>query len=152
VLGPDLDFFIKSYDKATINGLRALTLASMDALQNYFFWTWKIGKSTHLNATSSPLWHYRLGIDRGWIPRGLWLDGWPFKSIISHLNIDPRESIGYCSSLLNESFVFDGNYPSTATGAVGLFEEVPPLSTNFIFREKEKLRRQNAQNTRSLLR
>jgi len=42
----------------------------MDALQNFFFWTWKIGNSTVLGTSSSPLWHYQLGLERGWIPKG----------------------------------------------------------------------------------
>ena len=42
----------------------------MDALQDFFFWTWKIGNSTQLNTSSSPMWHYQLGLQQGWIPKG----------------------------------------------------------------------------------
>ena len=42
----------------------------MDALQNFFFWTWKVGNSTRLGTSSSPQWHYRLGLRQGWIPKG----------------------------------------------------------------------------------
>jgi hypothetical protein len=42
----------------------------MDALQNFFFWTWKIGNSTQLGTSSSPMWHYQLGLQQGWIPKG----------------------------------------------------------------------------------
>lgn len=47
-----------------------VTMASMDALQNYFFWTWKIGNSSVLNTSTSPMWHYQLGLQQGWVPKG----------------------------------------------------------------------------------
>ena len=31
-----------TWDAPTIAGVRAFTMASMDALQNWFFWTWKV--------------------------------------------------------------------------------------------------------------
>ncbi|KAF9493559.1 glycoside hydrolase family 5 protein [Pleurotus eryngii] len=86
------------YDQATIDDLKKVTLASMDALQNFFFWTWKIGNSTDLRKSSSPLWHYKLGLQRGWIPK------------------DPREAVGHCASVLRASDVFDGRHPATAIG------------------------------------
>ncbi|KAF4577297.1 hypothetical protein EYR36_005284 [Pleurotus pulmonarius] len=89
------------YDQATIDNLKKVTLASMDALQNFFFWTWKIGNSTNLQTSSSPLWHYKLGLQRGWIPK------------------DPREAAGHCASVLQSSDVFDGRHPATATGGAG---------------------------------
>ncbi|PFH51213.1 glycoside hydrolase family 5 protein [Amanita thiersii Skay4041] len=91
----------KSYNASTIDGLKQVTLATMDALQNFFFWTWKIGDSTVLGTSSSPLWHYRLGLQQGWIPK------------------DPREAAGHCAAVLSSSQIFDGVYPSTATGGVG---------------------------------
>jgi len=83
-----------------ITGLKQVTLATMDALQNFFFWTWKIGNSTVLGTSSSPLWHYQLGVQQGWIPK------------------DPREAIGHCASVLSSSLIFDGTYPASATGGV----------------------------------
>ncbi|KAJ3711732.1 glycoside hydrolase superfamily [Lentinula raphanica] len=88
-----------SYNTSTVAGLKQITLATMDALQNFFFWTWKIGNSTVLGTSSNPLWHYRLGLQQGWVPS------------------DPREAIGHCASVLSSSQIFDGNYPMTATGA-----------------------------------
>ncbi|KAJ7105074.1 exo-beta-1,3-glucanase [Mycena crocata] len=88
-----------SYNATLIAGLKQVTLATMDALQNFFFWTWKIGNSTVLNTSSSPLWHYQLGLEKGWIPK------------------DPREAIGYCASVLGSSQIFDGAMPPSATGA-----------------------------------
>lgn len=54
-----------------VASLKQVTLATMDALQNFFFWTWKIGNSTVLGTSSNPLWHYQLGLERGWIPKGV---------------------------------------------------------------------------------
>ncbi|KAG2009614.1 exo-beta-1,3-glucanase, variant 4 [Coprinopsis cinerea AmutBmut pab1-1] len=87
-----------SWNSTIISGLKQVTLASMDALQHFFFWTWKIGNSTRLGTSSSPMWHYKLGLERGWIPK------------------DPREAIGHCAEVLGTSQLFDGRYPSTATG------------------------------------
>lgn len=55
--------------------------ANMDALQNWFFWTWKIGNSTQAGFPTSPMWHYKLGVEQGWIPR------------------DPRGAGGHCRGL-----------------------------------------------------
>ncbi|KAJ7506726.1 glycoside hydrolase family 5 protein [Mycena galericulata] len=88
-----------SYNATLIASLKQVTLATMDALQNFFFWTWKIGNSTVLGTSSSPLWHYKLGLERGWIPQ------------------DPREAIGHCASVLGSSQIFDGTLPASATGA-----------------------------------
>jgi glucan 1,3-beta-glucosidase len=53
----------------------------MDALQNWFFWTWRIGNSTVLGYAPSPFWHYQLGLKQGWIPS------------------DPRTAGGFCKTL-----------------------------------------------------
>ena len=55
--------------------------ANMDALQNWFFWTWKIGNSTALGYPPSPFWHYKLGVEQGWMPT------------------DPRVAGGYCAGV-----------------------------------------------------
>ncbi|KAF8625907.1 hypothetical protein AX17_006633 [Amanita inopinata Kibby_2008] len=104
-----------SYNASIIDGLKKVTLASMDALQNFFFWTWKIENSTVLNTSSSPLWHYKLGLQQGWIPK------------------DPREAIGHCVSVMNTSQVFDGTYPSTATGGSGAGTVNPAQVTSHTF-------------------
>jgi glucan 1,3-beta-glucosidase len=62
-------------------GLSGYAQANMDALQNWFFWTWKIGNSTELGYPSSPMWHYQLGWKEGWIPN------------------DPRVAGGYCAGI-----------------------------------------------------
>ncbi|KAG8874497.1 hypothetical protein FRB97_005864 [Tulasnella sp. 331] len=55
-----------------------IALASMDALQNWFFWTWKIGNSTVLGTVGAPFWSYSLGLEQGWMPT------------------DPRAAVGVC--------------------------------------------------------
>ncbi|KAF8182287.1 exo-beta-1,3-glucanase [Pholiota molesta] len=90
-----------AYSSATVASLQSVTLASMDALQNFFFWTWKIGNSTVLGTSSCPMWHYQLGLQQGWIPK------------------DPRDAIGHCAKVLGSSQAFDGTYPATATGGAG---------------------------------
>lgn len=98
-------------------GLLGYAQANMDALQNWFFWTWKIGNSTELGYSPSPFWHYKLGWQNGWIPA------------------DPRVAGGYCSRVANVGgsqvglplpyrigqrlmVQFNGSFPASATGAV----------------------------------
>jgi glucan 1,3-beta-glucosidase len=47
------------------NGLMQFALSSMDALQNYFFWTWKIGNSSVTGQVEAPFWSYQLGLQQG---------------------------------------------------------------------------------------
>ncbi|KAF8636641.1 hypothetical protein AX17_003449 [Amanita inopinata Kibby_2008] len=69
-----------NYDQEMKNGLKQFSLASMDALQNYFFWTWKIGNSSVTGKVETPAWSYKLGLDNGWMPA------------------DPREADGVCGN------------------------------------------------------
>jgi len=70
----------ENYDNATKAAILQFVLASMDALQNYFFWTWKIGPSAVSNKVESPAWSYQLGLQNGWMPT------------------DPRAAIGVCGN------------------------------------------------------
>jgi len=70
--------------------------ASMDALQNWFFWTWKIGNST-AGRCESPQWSYQLGLENGWMPT------------------DPRTAMGQCG---NDS-PFEGSLSAWQTGGAG---------------------------------
>jgi glucan 1,3-beta-glucosidase len=47
------------------DGLMQFALSSMDSLQNYFFWTWKIGNSSVSGKVESPFWSYSLGLENG---------------------------------------------------------------------------------------
>ncbi|KAF5386819.1 hypothetical protein D9615_001629 [Tricholomella constricta] len=68
----------QNYDTATIGAIKNFALASMDALQDYFFWTWKIGNSSVSGKVETPAWSYQLGLEQGWMPK------------------DPREAQGFC--------------------------------------------------------
>lgn len=70
----------QNYDAPTIAAIKNFALASMDALQDYFFWTWKIGNSSVSGVVESPAWSYQLGLQQGWMPT------------------DPRQAIGYCGN------------------------------------------------------
>lgn len=59
-------------------GIKQFAMASMDALHNYFFWTWKIGNSSVSGKVETPAWSYQLGLENGWMPT------------------DPREADGFC--------------------------------------------------------
>ncbi|QRW00897.1 Cellulase (glycosyl hydrolase family 5 protein) [Ceratobasidium sp. AG-Ba] len=85
------------WDAATKAAIKQFALSSMDALQNFFFWTWKIGNSTTWGTVASPLWSYKLGLDNGFMPT------------------DPREAIGACSN----TSPWRGPLPASKTGGVG---------------------------------
>jgi len=70
----------QNYDQDTKDAIKAFALASMDALQNWFFWTWKIGNSSETGTVESPAWSYQLGLEHGWMPT------------------DPREADGICGN------------------------------------------------------
>ncbi|KAG9095312.1 hypothetical protein FRC07_011112, partial [Ceratobasidium sp. 392] len=50
----------QKWDNATREGIKQFNLGSMDALQNWFFWTWKIGNSSISGKVESPFWSYQL--------------------------------------------------------------------------------------------
>ncbi|KAJ6533670.1 glycoside hydrolase superfamily [Mycena capillaripes] len=81
-------------------GLLELALAQMDAMRDWFFWTWKIGKAAD-GVVRSPLWSYQLGLQGGWIPA------------------DPRASVGKCASLGVSGPAFDGTFSAWQTGGAG---------------------------------
>ncbi|KAJ6502951.1 glycoside hydrolase family 5 protein [Mycena vitilis] len=81
-------------------GLMQFALASMDAMQDWFFWTWKIGNATD-GIVRSPLWSYQLGLEGGWIPT------------------DPRSANGVCASLGVSGPAFDGTFSAWQTGGAG---------------------------------
>ncbi|CAA7267896.1 unnamed protein product [Cyclocybe aegerita] len=70
----------QNYDAATKRAIRQFALASMDALQDYFFWTWKIGNSSRTGKVETPAWSYQLGLENGWMPT------------------DPRDATGACGN------------------------------------------------------
>ncbi|KAH6901687.1 exo-beta-1,3-glucanase [Coprinopsis sp. MPI-PUGE-AT-0042] len=88
------------------SGLKSFVQASMDALGDWFFWTWKIGPASDGRITA-PFWSYQLGLEQGWVPK------------------DPRTGQGKCSSLGVESVAFDGKYRPWQTGGI-----VAPTATS----------------------
>lgn len=70
----------RAWDQATKNDIKTFAMASMDALQNWFFWTWKIGNSSRSGEIESPAWSYQLGLEQGWMPT------------------DPRQAYGTCGN------------------------------------------------------
>ena len=72
-----------NFSDSTKQGMMGYCQAQMDALQDWFFWTWKISNSTVKGYPTSPHWHYKLGWEQGWIPK------------------DPRSGQGYCAISAN---------------------------------------------------
>ncbi|SNX87453.1 related to EXG1 - exo-beta-1,3-glucanase (I/II), major isoform [Melanopsichium pennsylvanicum] len=58
----------ENYSSEMKQGLRRFALTSMDSLQDFFFWTWKIGNSLRTGKPSAPMWSYSLGLQQGWMP------------------------------------------------------------------------------------
>lgn len=93
---------IMDFAKVSMDGLRVRFLLSFSPysprvnsllfMQNYFFWTWKIGPSLASNKVETPMWSYQLGFRSGWIPK------------------DPREADGVCG----------GTNPVSGTVSLGL--------------------------------
>ncbi|KAF5374698.1 hypothetical protein D9615_008928 [Tricholomella constricta] len=101
-----------NWSAATKAGLLKFAQASMDALGDFYFWTWKIGNST-AGIVETPLWSYQLGLQNGWMPK------------------DPRTSLGTCASLGVSGPIFDGNFQSWQTGGAGAGTIAPSATSRF---------------------
>lgn len=101
--GPGCDYWEnwENWSDDTKAGLMSFALASMDALGDFFFWTWKIGDSAAAQSVRAPLWSYKLGLEHGWMPA------------------DPRKAVGICQQLGANAAPFDGNYQPWVTGGAG---------------------------------
>ncbi|EJF57265.1 glycoside hydrolase [Dichomitus squalens LYAD-421 SS1] len=99
----------------TKQGLLNFALASMDALGDWFFWTWKIGNSTTTNSVQAPLWSYQLGLENGWMPT------------------DPRQALGKCASLGVAPAPFDGTFQSWQTGGAGAGTIAPSATADLVW-------------------
>jgi glucan 1,3-beta-glucosidase len=87
----------QNWDSAYKKAMLQFALSSMDALNNWFFWTWKVGNSSTSGTVEAPAWSYKLGLDNGWMPA------------------DPRSALGAC----NNMSPFTGALPATNTGTGG---------------------------------
>ena len=76
----------------------------MDALGDWFFWTWKVGNSSATNTVRAPLWSYKLGLEGGWMPK------------------DPRDAAGTCAKFGAPAPAWDGVYQPWQTGGAGAGE------------------------------
>ncbi|KAF7367193.1 Glycoside hydrolase family 5 protein [Mycena sanguinolenta] len=102
-----------TWNASVIAGVNAFALASMDALGDWFFWTWKIGAAAN-GVVSSPLWSYQLGLEGGWIPT------------------DPREAVGKCAAInAGGNAPFDGTFSAWQTGGAGAGTIAAAASSSF---------------------
>ncbi|KDQ60685.1 glycoside hydrolase family 5 protein [Jaapia argillacea MUCL 33604] len=96
----------QAWTPATKAATMQFALASMDALQNWFFWTWKIGNSSVSGQIESPSWSYQLGLQNGWMP------------------LDPRQADGTCGN----TAPWNGPLQSYQTGGAGA-GQIPASAT-----------------------
>ncbi|KAJ7581427.1 exo-beta-1,3-glucanase [Mycena floridula] len=87
----------QNWDDPMKQSIKTFALATMDALQNWFFWTWKIGNSSISGKVESPAWSYSLGLAEGWMPK------------------DPRDALGQCGN----TNPWNGPLQSWQTGGAG---------------------------------
>ncbi|KAF7315004.1 Glycoside hydrolase family 5 protein [Mycena indigotica] len=100
--GGDCSFWedASQWDAATKAGVQAFAEASMDALGDWFFWTWRIGEARD-GIVRSPLWSYKAGLEGGWMPK------------------DPRTVTGKCAAVGVRGSRFDGSFSAWQTGGAG---------------------------------
>ncbi|KAI0322258.1 glycoside hydrolase [Amylostereum chailletii] len=82
----------QAWDDDFKQSMKTFALSSMDALQNWFFWTWKVGNSSTSNSVEAPAWSYQLGLQQGWMPTD------PRVAAGACGNTDPRGSTGLSPS------------------------------------------------------
>ncbi|KAI1785382.1 glycoside hydrolase [Ganoderma leucocontextum] len=107
--GPGEDYWedASRWSQETKQGLLNFAKASMDALGDWFFWTWKVGNSSATNSVRAPLWSYKLGLEGGWMPK------------------DPRDAAGTCAKLGTPAPAWDGVYQPWQTGGTGAGQVTP---------------------------
>jgi len=98
----------QNFNSSMKEGIMNFALASQDALQDWFFWTWKIHEAQN-GTIGSPLWSYQLGLRNGWIPQ------------------DPRTSTGKCESLGTPQDLFNLTFLPWETGTPS---SIPASSTS----------------------
>ena len=100
--GPGCEYWedASQWSDETKAGLRSFALASMDALGDWFFWTWKIGASA-AGSVQAPLWSYQLGLTGGWMPT------------------DPRDARGACATFGEVGSALEVAYEPWQTGGGG---------------------------------
>ncbi|KAH7927098.1 glycoside hydrolase family 5 protein [Leucogyrophana mollusca] len=99
----------QTWDATMKQGIQQFAMASMDALQNWFFWTWKIGNSSVTGVVESPQWSYQLGLQNGWMPT------------------DPRTASGTCQ---NQN-IWSPPLQAWQTGGAGAGQIAPAVSSSY---------------------
>ncbi|KAF8171111.1 ectomycorrhiza-upregulated exo-beta-1,3-glucanase GH5 [Pholiota molesta] len=94
-----------TWTAGTKAGIQAFAEASMDALRDWFFWTWKIAPAQN-GVVAAPLWSYSLGLANGWMPP------------------DPRSASGKCGPPSGP--VFDETFAPWMTGGAGAAGTLAP--------------------------
>ncbi|CAD6587583.1 MAG: hypothetical protein CYPHOPRED_003968 [Cyphobasidiales sp. Tagirdzhanova-0007] len=89
----------QSWDDTLKQDYQQVAYAHMDALQNWFFWTWTIGNSTKTGLPPNPMWNMKLGLSQGYFPT------------------DPRMGNGTCARVLSQQ----GFAPLPATATFSAF-------------------------------
>ncbi|KAF8902804.1 glycoside hydrolase family 5 protein [Gymnopilus junonius] len=97
-----------NYNCTMKQGIQNFVMASMDALGDWFFWTWKVGPAQS-GVVETPGWSYQLGLENGWIPT------------------DPRTAFGMCGALGASLQPFNGSYQPWQTGTPS---SIPASSTS----------------------
>ncbi|KAF8341007.1 glycoside hydrolase family 5 protein [Amanita rubescens] len=97
------------WNETTKAGIGRFGMASMDALRDYFFWTWK---ASNLKA---PAWSYLYGLLNGWV------------------SSDPREAIGTCLTYDAVGPNFDGNFAPWQTGGAGAGTIAPTATEKLLW-------------------
>lgn len=106
----------ETWDATTKANLKNFAMATMDSLQNWFFWTWKIAPSVTDNSVRAPFWSYKLGLENGWLPE------------------DPREALGACAALTGATGVqFNGQMQPWQTGGAGAGEFAPGVTDVYVW-------------------
>ncbi|KAJ7752654.1 glycoside hydrolase family 5 protein [Mycena metata] len=101
-----------SWNASVKAGVQAFAEASMDALGDWFFWTWKIAPAAN-GIVSSPLWSYQLGLENGWMPT------------------DPRTARGKCAAIGESGEQFAGTFSAWQTGGAGAGTVDPAWSSSY---------------------
>ncbi|KAG1738191.1 glycoside hydrolase family 5 protein [Suillus lakei] len=110
-VAPSCSLFLDSsqWNDTMKAGLQQFALASMDSLQDWFFWTWKIGPSSN-NTIASPLWSYQLGLQQGWMPTDPRVTAQQFDGVYQ-----PYQTGGPGAGTINPVLVSSyGQYPPTS--------------------------------------
>ncbi|KZV89886.1 glycoside hydrolase [Exidia glandulosa HHB12029] len=98
--------------------LLSLAQSHMDALGNFFFWTWKVGVSKNTGLVGAPLWSYSLGLEQGWMPK------------------DPRQAAGECARLnvqIQPDQYYVGTLQPWQTGGVGAGTIAPAATATLVW-------------------